>query len=232
MTGNFIRNQDDNPIYEQIETTKYKEDRIYPEPVYGGVPIMRVGFRSPVPPRQIGNPDYVHDIRPILWPIHHPFYLIKMEEDACTVMAYVDNLEELLKAWPEATDLTVFDEFVEQYQFSARFPRPEWMDEVNQPGYKAIKRTGAYTITEPNTGLVIVGYSDDVDYDIQLNNHQLEYQTHENKEFLDAYTGWENLQIHIHPASSLQLAKALAEQILAFENDDGEIPTTINQDNW
>jgi hypothetical protein len=40
------------------------------------------------------------------------------------VVAYVENLEELLLNWPEASEIDITP--VEAIKFSDRFPRPDW----------------------------------------------------------------------------------------------------------
>lgn len=46
------------------------------------------------------------------------------------VVAYADNEEELLQNWTEACNIDV--EEVERYEFSKRFPKPDWFKEGNE----------------------------------------------------------------------------------------------------
>ena len=65
------------------------------------------------------------DFRPVNWPIKHPYWCTGYGEDYAIIVAYADNEEEILKNWPEATEIE--SEEHEDYFFSSRFPRPEWL---------------------------------------------------------------------------------------------------------
>lgn len=79
--------------------------------------MIRARFRA--------NPD---DYRPMMWPVKHPYWCSGYGTDFSIVVAYADNEDEILKNWPEATDLEITEET--EYQFSDRFPKPKWF-EVN-----------------------------------------------------------------------------------------------------
>lgn len=66
-----------------------------------------------------------YDPRPINWPIKHPYWITGYGDNYATVVAYADDEDEILKNWPEASQLDCED--VDGYSFSGRFPRPEWM---------------------------------------------------------------------------------------------------------
>ena len=58
--------------------------------------MLRVRFRA--------NPD---DPRPVVWPIKYPYWITGQGEHFSVVVAYVDDLEELRRLWPEAEQLDV-----------------------------------------------------------------------------------------------------------------------------
>lgn len=66
------------------------------------------------------------DYRPVTWPVHHPYW--KTGEDGLgrhsIIVTYADNEDYVYRYWPEASDLDI--EEVEGYEFTGRFPRPEW----------------------------------------------------------------------------------------------------------
>lgn len=78
--------------------------------------LFRIRFTLP------GTDDY----RPILWPIHHPYWCTGYSGNdmSPTMIAYVDCQDHLLSLWPEAVIDT--QEQVTEYTFSDRFAKPDW----------------------------------------------------------------------------------------------------------
>ena len=66
----------------------------------------------------------LEDFRPINWPIKHPYWCSGYGNDYSVVVAYADDEAEILKNWPEATQID--SEEVTEYHFSDRFPKPKW----------------------------------------------------------------------------------------------------------
>lgn len=64
------------------------------------------------------------DYRPINWPVKHPYWCTGYGNDYSVVVAYADDIDEILRNWPEATDID-FEER-EEYIFTDRFQKPEW----------------------------------------------------------------------------------------------------------
>lgn len=64
--------------------------------------------------------------RPISRPIKHPYWISGYGGGCTILVAYADNLEELLLNWPEAASLDI--EEVSDYDFSSRFPKPTWFN--------------------------------------------------------------------------------------------------------
>lgn len=50
--------------------------------------------------------------------------------DFLFLVAYVNDMDELMNLWPEASD--VYIEKVNKIFFSDRFPKPYWYKELNQ----------------------------------------------------------------------------------------------------
>ena len=67
----------------------------------------------------------VSDYRPVNWPIKHPYWCTGYTDDHSIVVAYADDEEELLLNWPDAEDIDAQE--VAEYQFSSRFPKPDWL---------------------------------------------------------------------------------------------------------
>lgn len=72
----------------------------------------------------------VADYRPVKFPPKHPWWCTGYtgEEENPIIVAYADDKDYILEHWPEATDIQ-FDE-AESYQFTGRFPKPEWFNET------------------------------------------------------------------------------------------------------
>ena len=77
--------------------------------------MLRVRFHA--------NPD---DPRPVVWPVKHPFWITGQGADYSTVVAYVDDLEELYRLWPEADNIDA--EQRHEYVFTDRFEKPKWFN--------------------------------------------------------------------------------------------------------
>ena len=67
----------------------------------------------------------VDDYRPINWPIKHPYWCTGQSDDVYIIVAYADDEQEILNNWPEAENIDA--EKAEQYSFTDRFPKPEWL---------------------------------------------------------------------------------------------------------
>lgn len=65
------------------------------------------------------------DYRPVVWPIKHPYWCSGYGDGYSILVAYADDENEILRNWPEAYGIDA--EEVEEYVFSGRFPKPEWM---------------------------------------------------------------------------------------------------------
>jgi hypothetical protein len=68
------------------------------------------------------------DFRSINWPVKHPYWCSGYGDNYSVVVAYADNEEEILKNWPEATEIESTE--VDSYVFSDRFPKPDWLTET------------------------------------------------------------------------------------------------------
>jgi len=68
------------------------------------------------------------DYRPVNWPVKHPYWCTgySMNESYSIVVAYADDEEEILRNWPEATELN--SEVATDYLFTDRLPKPEWFE--------------------------------------------------------------------------------------------------------
>jgi hypothetical protein len=225
-----ILGRDGKPMYECITTAHLQQAFIWQE-IYGSLPLLRVGFVSPVPPRHVNNASYVHDSRPIAWPVYHPYWITRMTEEGNVIMAYVESLDDIKTYWPEATDVTVFQEGCTRYGFNANFAAPTWLKEVHAADFEVKpSRCGVWRIENPELSMSLVGYSEDCDYAIQLNNHQLEYGVHEDKDFQEAYTSWTELEVTYRPTNTLEQARILGQQLIDFDKNEGDIETTLNMD--
>ncbi len=67
------------------------------------------------------------DPRPIKWPVKHPYWCTGYtNEDKPIMVAYADSKEQILEFWPDAEQLDVMST-EDEYTFTSRFPRPDWM---------------------------------------------------------------------------------------------------------
>jgi len=62
-----------------------------------------------------------------VWPINHPYWITghTPDGDAAFVVAYADDLDEILRNWPDAREIETTD--APFYVFTDRFPRPDWL---------------------------------------------------------------------------------------------------------
>ena len=66
------------------------------------------------------------DYRPINWPVKHPYWCSGSGEDYSIVISYADDVDYIMKNWPEATDLDIEER--SEYTFTDRFPKPDWFE--------------------------------------------------------------------------------------------------------
>ena len=66
------------------------------------------------------------DYRPINWPVKHPYWCTGYGDGYSIVVAYADDEAEILRNWPEATEIDI--EEVSEYIFTGRFPKPSWFN--------------------------------------------------------------------------------------------------------
>lgn len=66
------------------------------------------------------------DPRPVNWPVKHPYWVTGYGDGYAIVVAYADDEEEILRNWPEATNIDA--EEVDEYVFTDRFSKPNWFD--------------------------------------------------------------------------------------------------------
>lgn len=72
----------------------------------------------------------IDDPRPVVWPIKHPYWITGYDglmEEYTVIVAYVDNMEELMRLWPDAHDIDMGEGQETEYIFTSRFPRPDWL---------------------------------------------------------------------------------------------------------
>ncbi|MNL04654.1 hypothetical protein D3C87_1252290 [compost metagenome] len=149
--------------------------QIEKDPVTDG-PLMRVRFQVP------GSTS------PVNWPIPYPSWCSGSNSQGNYVVAYVKDTETLLKNWPDAFDIDVFEEGLQEFTYTDRFPRPEHMTPEGMAkaleeykGYPVYKETGAFAYTTagyyeacrairkfPNVGPCV----DELDLDANLRIHQ------------------------------------------------------------
>lgn len=67
------------------------------------------------------------DPRPVNWPIKHPYWVTGYGDDYAIVVAYADDEAEIMRNWPDATDIDADER--ESYFFSDRFQKPSWFKE-------------------------------------------------------------------------------------------------------
>jgi len=67
------------------------------------------------------NPD---DPRPVVWPIKHPYWITGGNDDHTIVVAYEEDISEVMRLWPDAVHIG--EEDAKGYVFTPRFPKPVW----------------------------------------------------------------------------------------------------------
>lgn len=70
------------------------------------------------------------DYRSVNWPVKHPYWCSGHGDGYSIVIAYADDEAEILRNWPEATEID--SEEVDGYTFTGRFPKPDWFNEDTQ----------------------------------------------------------------------------------------------------
>lgn len=68
------------------------------------------------------------DYRPVEWPIKHPYWCTGYsgDDEHAVIVAYADNEAEILRLWPDATDINTEERA--SYIFTDRFRKPDWME--------------------------------------------------------------------------------------------------------
>lgn len=67
------------------------------------------------------------DPRPVKWPIKHPYWISGETDNGVFILvAYADDVDEIVSNWPEAVGLDILDSNVMKYTFTGRFPKPDW----------------------------------------------------------------------------------------------------------
>lgn len=71
------------------------------------------------------------DYRPAHWPIKHPYWCTGYGKDNrsefSTIVAYADDVAEILRNWPEAE--AIGSSPASEYLFTSRFRKPDWLVE-------------------------------------------------------------------------------------------------------
>jgi len=225
--ADIITDTDGKPMY--VMQPQQHTGQTHYVNVPAGARLLLVTFKLPVAERYLADPDYMQDVRPIAWPFMHPYWLTELASDYAQLMAYTESSDELLTFWPEATDMVIMDENVTRYEFTDANPVPDWWLEVSSPDFEvAPPRIGVVRIVEPDSGLSIIFATQDADYDVQLNNLNLEYGKHENVEFQQEYKGWRELQVEFRETQTFAQAEKLAKDLQAFDQtEEGGLPTNL-----
>jgi len=68
------------------------------------------------------------DYRPVNWPVKHPYWCSgeSFDDSYSIVVAYADDEDEIIRNWPEATEID--SEEVDGYLFTDRFKKPGWFN--------------------------------------------------------------------------------------------------------
>ena len=89
------------------------------------------------------------DYRSVNWPVKHPYWCTGYGDGYSIVVAYADDEDEILRNWPEASDLDA--EEVTEYAFSSRFPKPEWFEDPKKPEGDTHEQNRTYPSTMGRT---------------------------------------------------------------------------------
>lgn len=73
------------------------------------------------------------DYRPVVWPIPHPYWCSGYTENRAVLVAYADDLAQVLHQWPDAENIDVMEDGLTEYTFTTRFAKPSWL-EAKQSG--------------------------------------------------------------------------------------------------
>lgn len=68
-----------------------------------------------------------NDYRPVSWPIKYPYWCSGYTGNEAILIAYVDEIDDIFKLWPEAKNLEYTEET--EIVFSSRFVKPEWYNQ-------------------------------------------------------------------------------------------------------
>lgn len=71
--------------------------------------------------------DCDNDYRPVKWPIKYPYWCTGENSDCFIIVAYADNVEQVVELWPEACFIEPQE--VDAIEFTSRFPKPKWYNE-------------------------------------------------------------------------------------------------------
>ena len=91
-----------------------------------------------------------NDPRPVVWPIKHPYWHTGSGFDYSIVVAYADDEAEILRNWPDATNLD--SEEVTEYVFTDRFAKPDWFN-PEQPLDKVVEAVRADLLRRSQLGI-------------------------------------------------------------------------------
>lgn len=78
----------------------------------------------------VNKKECKNDYRPLRWPIQYPYWCTGENDRFFILVAYANDMDELMTLWPEASDVDI--EEVDKIFFSDRFPKPDWYKEFNQ----------------------------------------------------------------------------------------------------
>lgn len=59
----------------------------------------------------------------------HPWRCSGETETHAIIVAYADDVAEVMRLWPEAERVEMLEEGVSEYTFTSRFQRPDWFKE-------------------------------------------------------------------------------------------------------
>ena len=106
--------------------TEVQQHKILKVRVPDGKRVHRVRFYSDHP-----------DCRPMseAWPWPHPWWCTGSydieDKEGCVIVAYTEDVDALLKGWPEGRDFDVMESDLEYYTYTDRFqPADEWIEKT------------------------------------------------------------------------------------------------------
>ena len=74
--------------------------------------------------------DCNNDYRPVKWPIKYPYWCTGESFDCFIIVAYADNVGQIMELWPEACFIEPKE--VDVIEFTSRFPKPKWYNEEDE----------------------------------------------------------------------------------------------------